>query len=305
MNYLQSEYFLQNKYHTWYFNIITKAQSRGIKSKLDARKRFCLDVERHHITPKCLGGTNDKINLVFLTLKEHFVGHWLLTKMTEGKEKAKMLYALNGMKRVSENHPGRYSNKTTARVYEYIKPLIAKQHSELMKGCVPPNKGRKATGQALDNIREGTKNRRKLTPEERKAANLKSAATRTGMKRSEETKLKMSLAAKGKLKGPMSNEEKVKRSVALKGVPKAESSVLKRTETLKQLAESGNHHSQILIVCPHCGGEYKKMNYARWHGDNCRRLKEIGPSRPDIIHTELGSRPYFLFTSSSGRRYKP
>ena len=43
---------------------------------------------------------------------------------------------------------------------------------------------------------------------------------RTGYKDSEETKLKKSLALKGKPKGPMSEEEKLKRSVKQKGVPK-------------------------------------------------------------------------------------
>lgn len=37
--------------------------------------------ERHHIIPKCLGGTNDKNNLVKLTAREHYLVHWLLTKI--------------------------------------------------------------------------------------------------------------------------------------------------------------------------------------------------------------------------------
>lgn len=34
--------------------------------------------EKHHIIPKCLGGSNDKINIVRLTAREHFLCHWLL-----------------------------------------------------------------------------------------------------------------------------------------------------------------------------------------------------------------------------------
>ena len=34
--------------------------------------------ERHHIIPKCMGGSNDKDNLVKLTYREHFIAHWLL-----------------------------------------------------------------------------------------------------------------------------------------------------------------------------------------------------------------------------------
>lgn len=38
-------------------------------------------VERHHIIPRCIGGTDDKFNLVELTPEEHYVAHQLLVKM--------------------------------------------------------------------------------------------------------------------------------------------------------------------------------------------------------------------------------
>ena len=38
-------------------------------------------IERHHIVPKCMGGTDDKSNLVELTPEEHYVAHQLLVKM--------------------------------------------------------------------------------------------------------------------------------------------------------------------------------------------------------------------------------
>jgi len=37
--------------------------------------------ERHHIIPRCLGGTDNPENLVYLTPEEHYVAHQLLTKM--------------------------------------------------------------------------------------------------------------------------------------------------------------------------------------------------------------------------------
>lgn len=37
--------------------------------------------ERHHIVPKCLGGNNEKSNLVLLTAREHFLAHRILYKM--------------------------------------------------------------------------------------------------------------------------------------------------------------------------------------------------------------------------------
>lgn len=41
-------------------------------------------VEKHHIIPKCLGGTDDKSNIAILTPEEHFLAHQLLIKMYPG-----------------------------------------------------------------------------------------------------------------------------------------------------------------------------------------------------------------------------
>jgi hypothetical protein len=38
-------------------------------------------VEKHHIIPRCLGGTNDITNIAVLTPEEHFLAHQLLVKI--------------------------------------------------------------------------------------------------------------------------------------------------------------------------------------------------------------------------------
>lgn len=47
---------------------------------LYTRGRFNVDgyKERHHIVPKCMGGTDDEQNLIDLTAREHFIAHKLL-----------------------------------------------------------------------------------------------------------------------------------------------------------------------------------------------------------------------------------
>lgn len=48
---------------------------------LESRGRFgCGEEyhERHHVLPKCLGGSNDKENLIDLFAREHFIAHKLL-----------------------------------------------------------------------------------------------------------------------------------------------------------------------------------------------------------------------------------
>lgn len=52
-----------------------------IQNILDNRGRFnCGDeyCERYHMLPKCMGGTDDKNNLIDLFVKEHFEAHRLL-----------------------------------------------------------------------------------------------------------------------------------------------------------------------------------------------------------------------------------
>lgn len=41
-------------------------------------------VESHHVIPRCMGGTDDKNNLVNLTPEEHYLAHQLLVKMYPG-----------------------------------------------------------------------------------------------------------------------------------------------------------------------------------------------------------------------------
>ena len=113
--------YLHNKYTITNYNIIEQAQSRTLD---------CY-TENHHIIPKSLGGSNDSDNLVALTAREHFLCHWLLTKMTEGMDKAKMWKALHMMCNINE-HQERYI--VPSRLYEVIRIKAAKAHSKRLKG---------------------------------------------------------------------------------------------------------------------------------------------------------------------------
>ncbi len=79
--------YLTNKYTKWYNNIILTAKARSLL-KIGYS-------EKHHIIPKSLGGNNSKDNIVALTAREHYVCHLLLPKMTTGKDRNKMAYALS------------------------------------------------------------------------------------------------------------------------------------------------------------------------------------------------------------------
>jgi hypothetical protein len=62
-------------YEKIYNQIITRARQEN-RSK-DGVNYY----ENHHIIPKCLNGLNEESNLVLLTGREHFICHWILTKI--------------------------------------------------------------------------------------------------------------------------------------------------------------------------------------------------------------------------------
>ncbi len=105
---------LINKYSRLY-DAITQ---RGFERTPDSGTYY----ELHHIQPKALGGSNDPENLCYLTPKEHYVCHHLLTKMTEGRDRQKMFFAWHLMC---------FCDKTDMRYipaiqYDYLRRELAK-----------------------------------------------------------------------------------------------------------------------------------------------------------------------------------
>jgi hypothetical protein len=70
-----------------YLKIYNDIVGRGKNRVLEGYK------ERHHIVPRCLGGTDDESNLVELTPEEHFVAHQLLVKLHPTN--SKLIFATN------------------------------------------------------------------------------------------------------------------------------------------------------------------------------------------------------------------
>lgn len=75
-----------------------------------ARDRVLIgSFERHHILPKCLGGTNALSNLVCLTLKEHYIAHRLLVKLHPNDNR--LVYALVWIAKRCGNRRSRWSRR--------------------------------------------------------------------------------------------------------------------------------------------------------------------------------------------------
>ena len=199
---------ITNKYSKLYYKIISNAKQRDTEGY----------TELHHIIPQSMGGSDNKENLVELTAREHFICHWLLIKMTEGEDRSKMLYALNGMK-AENRYQQRYNTKITARVYETYRIEHAENHSKRMKGRKAWNKGVPQTKEHKEKNRQAALQR---TPKSEETI-TKWKESRAGYTHSEETKHKQSLASKGKPKGPQSDEHRLAISLAGKGIKKVKS----------------------------------------------------------------------------------
>jgi len=199
---------IDNKYTRIYNRITARATERAL---IGYR-------ENHHVIPRSMGGTNAKSNMVSLTAREHFICHWLLTKMVTGADRAKMVYALR-MMRVSNDLQNRYETKITARVYEKYKKEHAINLSIMRTGKPAWNKGVPQSEAHKQKNREAALRRPKPSAE----SIAKNSAARLGLKRSDETKLKQSMALRGRSKGPMSEEQKQARSITMKGKPKIKS----------------------------------------------------------------------------------
>ena len=89
---------------------------------IDKRRKFPLSksngyCERHHYIPRCMGGGNDKWNIVNLTAKEHFIAHHLLCKINP--KEMKLLNAFIAM--CTKTTRQKRDIHISARRYEQLK----------------------------------------------------------------------------------------------------------------------------------------------------------------------------------------
>lgn len=176
-------------YQKLYNDIVCRAKGR---KKLRKNSEGYVYYEKHHIIPRCLGGTNDKSNLVCLTAEEHWLAHLLLVKMNPGVDS--LIYACQAMSMSGGN-----SNRTTNKMFGWIRREYADAVSR-------KNTGRIVTLEHREKISNALKGR--TAPHQMGDSNVS--------KRPEVAK-KISNAAKGRILGPRSAETKQRISAANKG----------------------------------------------------------------------------------------
>ena len=221
-----------NKYEKWYSSITNTAKNRSIDEY----------TETHHIIPRSLGGLDTEENLVDLTAREHFVCHWLLTKMYTGEARGKMINAMYMMRAEGPNQK-RYESKITARIYETLRKEYSQYISNLNKGRIQPPEEKARQIAAITG--------RKRIPfskewKENLSKNHKSKNIDYNVSHSDETRKKIGDRIRGR---KQTEEEKERRRVA----------------------NLGKTHNKIL--CSYCNKHIAVNTYPRWHGDRCKLAK--------------------------------
>jgi hypothetical protein len=79
--------------------------------------------ERHHIVPKCMGGTDSISNIAILTPKEHFIAHKLLCEIYPNN--SKLSYALWAMMNLNNRYQDR-KYTVSSREYERMRNIYVK-----------------------------------------------------------------------------------------------------------------------------------------------------------------------------------
>lgn len=189
-------------YKLIYANLVKRALQRGKPEGY---------FEKHHIIPKCVGGSNTKDNFVLFTAKEHFIAHKLLTKLypsTPG-----IWYALIAMGRIQE-FKSRIFESERLKAYAMRKGFKYSDESKkkmslaklgkpspspkttFVKGVAPWNVGKRGSEHHMFGTKR-TEAQRKRISEGIKRSGVK-PPSQLGVKRSEETKQKMRFTKQAK-----------------------------------------------------------------------------------------------------------
>lgn len=190
-----------------------------IQNIIDTRGRFGIPddeyKERHHIIPKCIGGSNDEDNLIDLYAKEHFIAHKLLAE--ENKDDISLVCAYSMMAFSKSKTQTRYEltpdEYEEARIFCNIVQSILKKGvssrgsgwhhtketrkklSESHKGISPWNKGKKQKSASDETKKKQSDSAKRLWKDDE--YRTKVISSMTGKKRSDKTKQKHREDAKG------------------------------------------------------------------------------------------------------------
>lgn len=255
---------LDNKYTKWYMSIVNRAKARASTRK--EAKELLGYVEGHHIMPKSIYRSKDNKDIVYLSLKEHFIVHRLLPKMvTLPLHKQKMSFALASFMRSSNKNARNLSSKQfeiargaviDAMTGRTVSEETRAKQSMVRKGRPAHNKGKpgKKTGPCSDSRKANISNGRKKTPK-LVCPHCKKETDPGNYKQFHGDNCRYNPNIDAKLLEQRSN---------------------KKREATKKAIANGNHTPgtpiRSTVTCPHCGKQGNNIPLMmRWHFDRCKQ----------------------------------
>lgn len=226
------------KYQKIYNEIINRAKLR----ELDGYK------EKHHIIPKCLGGSNDKSNLVNLTAREHFICHKLLTEIHPDENG--LHYAVFRMTH-KRNAIGEIRNyRIGAREYQRLREIFIEKIRKVNQGKIvsPETKSKISKynlGKAASvetRVKMSNAHTGKIISADTR---LKMSESQTGRKHSEESKQNSSLATTQYWNNISDTERECRKTKFVHNTPHSEESRKKISKQLTGRKLSKEHKQKI------------------------------------------------------------
>lgn len=125
--------------------------------------------EEHHIIPRCMSGSDDPENKIILSARQHFVIHWLLTKIYP--DQSGLIYAFHMM-----FHPTSAGTRKTnwirsrSRVYARLKEKMVVDIKNRFATEGHPRTGTTHTPETIAKIKETKRLRPRVWTDDQRAA---------------------------------------------------------------------------------------------------------------------------------------
>ena len=244
--------------------------------------------EYHHIIPQCkpFNGSSKPENMVYLTFQEHFLVHWLLTKMCiNTNQQYKMNFAFRSFLRYNKETQDR---NFTSKHFSILKtharnnmqgenhPFYGKIMSEEQKLKISKsNKGKKRSPEAIENIRQSVIGR-KTSIETKKKLSIVNMGENNGFfgkHHSDETKqiLKEKSTGNKNCLGNKLTEETKDKLRQYKGDKASAFGKPWSDERKEKLRQTNLGKIQQRITCPHCNLEGGISAMKHYHFDKCKQ----------------------------------
>lgn len=228
-------------------------------------------VEKHHIIPRCMGGTDDVENLVQLTPEEHYLAHQLLIKMypdVRGLARATQLMTIHHTKSRTNNKLFGWIRRKCAadssaqmtewhKENEHPKGMLGKTHDEndiprIVAGLLKYAEEKKVKVYAYN--LDGTFYKEYDSISDC-AAELKTSPSN------------VKYTADGNYGHCRKKQLRYDFVAILPEYKRKEQKIYKRTDEHKK---DTSKRFMTQSTCIHCGFTGRLSNVSRWHNDNCK-----------------------------------